>query len=95
MDRRQFVTLASGAGAGLLGPTAKWLKAADDPSSPASLDPAAANRKLAEHRVKHIETRPFRDRFPRSVGPNSMGWPFGNWTDWAVRPTFFCYPGVD
>jgi len=77
MDRRQFVTLASTVGTGLLGGTAKWLNAAEDAPLPAPLDPAAANRKLAEHRIKHVETRPFHDRFPRSVGPNSKGRPVG------------------
>jgi len=73
MDRRGFLRPVGASGAATIASGGSRSCGADPTPSTQRLDLTAANRKLAEYRIKHIETRPFRDRFPRSIGPNSKG----------------------
>lgn len=74
MDRRQFIAhLAASGAASLAVGTGLADAVADTMTSQSALDVAAANRELAQHRIRRIEWRRFRDRFPRSIGPNSRG----------------------
>ncbi len=75
MDRRSFLQQAFAGGA--LTTTMRHKLRAQSDASEFPLDIAAANRKLANHRIVSIESRRVRDRFPRSVGPNAKGRPVG------------------
>ena len=78
MDRRQFIAHLAASGAATLAVGTGLAEAvADAKTTQSKLDPAAANRELAQHRIKKIEWRRFRDRFPRNIGPNSRGRPVG------------------
>jgi L-alanine-DL-glutamate epimerase-like enolase superfamily enzyme len=75
MHRRDFMkhVVAGGAAAAALGVDSQRCVTATE----APLDVAAANRRLAEHRIAGIQSRRLNDRFPRSIGPNSKGRPVG------------------
>ena len=78
MDRRQFIARVAASGAASFAAGAGLAEAVMDTTTVQSpLDAAAANREFAQHRIKRIEWRRFRDRFPRSIGPNSRGRPVG------------------
>lgn len=78
MDRRQFIARAAVTGAAsLVAPHALAQSSSDTVEKKKHINPAAANCRLAEHRINKIEWRRFCDRFPRSIGPNSKGRPVG------------------
>jgi L-alanine-DL-glutamate epimerase-like enolase superfamily enzyme len=51
----------------------------------ADFDKEVATRELAAHRITRITGRRVRDRFPRSIGPNSRGRPVGSGGSYQVR----------
>jgi len=77
VDRRQFLrrVIAGNSAVAAVGTDAR-LRGAPEQAETA-FDVAAANRRLADHRIAAIKSRRMIDRFPRSVGPNSKGHPVG------------------
>lgn len=76
MRRRDFFPALGCAAAAISGGHAAG-STQDAKDDETSFDVAAADRKLAEHRIAKIESRRLQDRFPRNIGPNSRGRPVG------------------
>jgi len=85
LNRRKFLQTA-GATSGVL-----WLGGrrgapqATARTAEVNFDKAAAARELAAHRIAKITARQVRDRYPRSIGPNSRGRPVGGGGSYRVR----------
>lgn len=77
---RRDVLKGAAAGAALFAGRTATAKA-----PPAGVDAAAANRKLADHRIAKITARRMQDRYPRQVGANTRKGPQGHGGSFQVR----------
>ena len=84
INRRKFLQMTGGAGALLASGVAPVHRASALTTGP-DFDKAAATGELAAHRIVKITARRVRDRFPRSIGPNSRGRPVGGGGSYQIR----------
>ena len=77
INRRGFLQVTGVAGGALLASEITSVHRASAWAMGNDFDKAAAARELAVHRIVKITARQVRDRFPRSIGPNSRGQPVG------------------
>jgi L-alanine-DL-glutamate epimerase-like enolase superfamily enzyme len=85
IHRRTFLHSAGAAAGALLTSEIASADRASDLKTGSGFDRAAATRELAAHRITKITARQVRDRFPRSIGPNSRGRPVGGGGSYRVR----------
>ncbi|MFO7903175.1 MAG: enolase C-terminal domain-like protein [Pirellulaceae bacterium] len=85
MHRRRFIQVASATGGSLILKDLRSDVRASDRVGNWNFDQAAANRELAAHRIVKITGQQVRDRYPRSIGPNSRGRPVGGGGSYRVR----------
>ena len=69
--RRTFLQSAGAAAGAILASEITSVHRASALERGSDFDRAAAARELAAHRIVKITARQVRDRFPRSIGPNS------------------------
>ncbi len=82
IDRRGFLRMT---GSALVASEIVSVRQASAFVTGAEFDKAAASRELAAHRIVKITARSVRDRFPRSIGPNSRGRPVGRGGSYRVH----------
>ena len=85
IDRREFLRKSGVAGGGLLTGALSPVLPASAHATRDDFDKSAAARELAAHRIVEITARQVRDRYPRSIGPNSRGRPVGRGGSYRVR----------
>lgn len=85
IDRRGFLRRSSVVGASLLAGGSASAHHASALTTATDFDRDAAARELAAHRIVEITARQVRDRYPRSIGPNSRGRPVGRGGSYRVR----------
>ena len=85
INRRRFLQMTGGAGGALLASEIMSVHGASASTMGVDFDKAAATRELAAHRIVKITARQVRDRYPRSIGPNSRGRPVGGGGSYRVR----------
>lgn len=85
INRRGFLQVSGGAAGALLASGITCARPASARETGLDFDRAAAARELAAHRIVKITARQVRDRFPRSIGPNSRGRPVGGGGSYRVR----------
>ncbi len=79
MRRREFLRMMAGGGAALsIGSTVSG-------ASGGKIDPAAARRRLSEHRIAKMATHRTGDRFPRTTGPNARSRKCWSSTSYQLR----------
>ena len=71
INRRRFLQISGGMGSAFLASETMSVHKAAASAMGVDFDKAAAARELAAHRIVKITARQVRDRYPRSIGPNS------------------------
>ena len=85
IDRREFLRRSGAVGGSLVAGECASVRQAWASTAATGFDKNAAARELAAHRIVAITARQVRDRYPRSIGPNSRGRPVGRGGSYRVR----------
>lgn len=85
IDRRDFLRRSAVVGTSFLAGGPASVRQPSALTTATDFDKSAAARELAAHQIVAITARRVRDRYPRSVGPNSRGRPVGRGGSYRVR----------